>query len=169
MKINRLTYTLALIAAIAAVACALSWRGAPAARAASSANDKVSADLKLKLNGGDSKVDVVIKSAGSWNSTLDNAVKNNNGSIKKSYTNFPVRTVSLPPSAVNALAARTDVEYIALDREVKLLGHISLTSGADAARVMGNYAPTYDGTGVGIAVLDSGIDPNHVSMTVESG
>ena len=60
MKINRLTFTLALLAAIAVVASALSWRGAPTAHARASANDKVSADLKLKHNGGSSKIDVVI-------------------------------------------------------------------------------------------------------------
>jgi serine protease AprX len=167
-KIKRLTFTLALVAALAAAAAALSWRGAPTAHARTPSGDKVSADLKQKLNGG-GKVDVVINAAGSWSATLDNAVKNNNGSVTKSYANFPVRAVSLPASAVAALAARSDVGYLALDREVKLLGHVSLTSGADAARVMGNYSPTFDGTGVGIAVLDSGIDTNHVSMTQESG
>ncbi|MET0647192.1 MAG: S8 family serine peptidase [Pyrinomonadaceae bacterium] len=34
---------------------------------------------------------------------------------------------------------------------------------------MGNYNPTYDGTGIGIAVLDSGLDPNHTVFTSESG
>jgi serine protease AprX len=168
MKIHRLKYTLALLAALAVVAAALSWRGATTARAQSPSGDKVSADLKQKLDGG-GKVDVVVKAAGSWNKTLDDAVKNNNGSVTKSYANFAVRAVSLPASAVAALASRSDVGYLALDREVKLLGHVSLTSGADAARVMGNYSPTYDGTGVGIAVLDSGVDTNHASTTVESG
>src|SRR5215207_1850726 len=170
MRSGRLTYTFALLATLAAIVSALSWRGATTAHAQfhTPARDKVSSDLRQKLGGG-GKLDVVVKSAGAWGKALDDAVKNNNGSVTKSYENFPVRAVSLPAAAVAALASRPDVEYLALDREVKLLGHVSLTSGADAARVMANYNPTYDGAGVGIAVLDSGVDPNHVSMTQESG
>src|SRR5919112_874212 len=167
---GRLKYTIALLATLSAIVTALSWRGAPTAHAQLSATgrDKVSADLRQKMSGG-GKLNVVMKAAGSWGKTLDDAVKSNNGSVTKSYSNFPVRSVSLPAAAVNALASRSDVDYLALDREVKQLGHVSLTTGADAARVMANYSPTYDGAGVGIAVLDSGIDPNHTSMTQESG
>ncbi len=104
-----------------------------------------------------------------WNRTLDDAVKSNNGTVTKTFASFPLRAVSLPAAAVEAFAARSDVGYVALDREVKLLGHVSLTTGADAARVSANYNPTYDGTGVGIAVLDSGLDANHTAFTQESG
>jgi subtilisin family serine protease len=167
---RRLIFTLGFVAALAIVASALSWPGATPARAQSMSaeKEKVSADLKQKLSGGN-KLNILIKAAASWETTLDNAVKANGGAITKSYANFNVRAASLPASAVSALAGRSDVEYVSLDREVKLLGHVSLTSGADAASVMANYNPTYDGAGVGIAVLDSGLDPNHVSLTAESG
>jgi serine protease AprX len=169
MRKEKLTSPLAYLAAVAAVAAALAWPCAPPAGAQSlGGRQKVSADLRQKLSQ-TGKVNVVVKAAGAWNRTLDDAVKNNNGTVTKSFTNFPLRAVSLPAAAVEAFAARSDVDYVALDREVKLLGHVSLTTGADAARVMGNYAPTYDGTGVGIAVLDSGIDPNHTAFTQESG
>jgi len=160
---------LAYLAAVAAVAAALTWPCAPRAGAQTTGGrQKVSADLQQQL-GQSGKVNVVVKSVKAWTSTLDTAVKNNNGTVTKSFANFPLRTVSLPASAVAALAARADVDYVALDREVKLLGHVSLTTGADAARVMANSNPAYDGTGIGIAVLDSGIDPNHTALTQESG
>src|SRR5215212_6635818 len=165
---SELKYPLAYLAAVTAVAAALAWPCAPRAGAQTPADgrQKVSVDLrqKLSLTG---KVNVIVKAVGAWNKTLDDAVKSNNGTVVKSFANFPLRAVSLPAAAVEAFAARPDVDYVALDREVKLLGHVSLTSGADAARVMGNYAPTYDGTGVGIAVLDSGMDPNHAAFSVE--
>ena len=170
MRREKLTSTIGYLAAVAAVAAALAWPCAPPAVAQSLAagRQKVSADLRQKLTQ-TGKVNVVIKSAGAWGKTLDDAVKNNNGAVTRSFTNFPLRAVSLPAAAVEAFAARSDVDYVALDREVKLLGHVSLTSGADAARVMGNYNPTYDGTGIGIAVLDSGLDLNHTAFTQESG
>ncbi|HWW77887.1 MAG TPA: S8 family serine peptidase [Pyrinomonadaceae bacterium] len=168
MRRNRVTTTLGLVAALAAAAAVVSWGGATPAGAQSSSKDKVSADLRQKLPSG-GKLNVVITAASAWNTTLDNAVKNNNGAVTKTYAGFPVRAAQLPAAAVEAMAARSDVGYVALDRDVQVLGHVSLTSGADAARVMGNYNPTYDGTGVGIAVLDSGVDTNHAAMTVESG
>ena len=170
MKRERLTFPLAYLAAVAAVAAALAWPGATHVGAQSllEGKQKVSADLRQMLTQ-TSKVNVVVKSKNAWNKTLDDAVKSNGGALTKSFINFPLRAVSLPSGAVEALAARSDVDYVALDREVKLLGHVSLTSGADAARVMGNYNPIYDGTGVGIAVLDSGLDPNHTVFTSESG
>ncbi|HEV7892695.1 MAG TPA: hypothetical protein VGP08_18925 [Pyrinomonadaceae bacterium] len=103
MRSGRLTYTFALLATLAAIVSALSWRGTTTAHAQfpASGRDKVSADLRQKLNGG-GKVNVVMKAAGSWNATLDNAVKSNNGSVMKSDSNFPVRAVSLPAAAVSA-------------------------------------------------------------------
>jgi subtilisin family serine protease len=162
--------SLAYLAALAAFAAALAWPCAPRAGAQTlpGGRQKVSADLRQKL-GQTGKINVIVKAAGAWNKTLDDAVKSNNGTVTKSFANFPLRAVSLPAPAVEAFAARSDVDYVALDREVKLLGHVSLTSGADAARVMGNYNPLYDGTGIGIAVLDSGLDPNHTAFTQESG
>ena len=170
MRREKPTSPLAYLAAVAAVAAALALPCATRVGAQSlNGRQKVSADLRQKLAAATGKVNVVVKAAASWNKTLDDAVKTNNGTVSRTYANFPLRAVSLPAAAVENFAARSDVDYVALDRDVKLLGHVSLTSGADAARVMGNYAPTYDGTGVGIAVLDSGIDPNHTAMSLESG
>jgi hypothetical protein len=168
MRRQRLQYLLAYLAVLAAVVSALMWPYATAVRAQSNGKQKVSADLRQKLSSA-SKVNVVVKSAGAWSRTLDDAVKSNNGTVTKSFANFPLRAVSLPAAAVDALASRSDVGYVALDREVKLLGHVSLTTGADGARALANYSPTYDGAGVGIAVLDSGLDLNHTAFTQESG
>ncbi|HWS86656.1 MAG TPA: S8 family serine peptidase [Pyrinomonadaceae bacterium] len=169
MRIKRLTSSLACLAVAAAVAAALTLPCAPRVGAqALGGKQKVSADLRQKLTSG-GKLNVVVKAASAWNKTLDDAVKSNNGTVTKSFANFPLRAVSLPAAAVESFASRADVDYVALDREVKLLGHVTLTTGADAARVMANYAPTYDGTGVGIAVLDSGLDPAHTVFTQESG
>jgi hypothetical protein len=166
---RRLKAPILYLAAVAAIAAALAWPCAPSAGAQSpGGKQKVSTDLRQKL-GQSGKVNVIVKSGGAWNRTLDDAVKNNNGTVTKTFASFPLRAVSLPAAAVEAFAARSDVDYVALDREVKLLGHVSLTSGADAARVMANYSPTYDGTGIGIAVLDSGMDANHTVFTQESG
>jgi subtilisin family serine protease len=66
--------------------------------------------------------------------------------------------------AVN-LASRADVAYVSLNREVYSMGHLSTTTGADQVRATPNStSSTLDGTGIGIAVLDSGIDLSHRSF-----
>ncbi|HKP73084.1 MAG TPA: S8 family peptidase, partial [Pyrinomonadaceae bacterium] len=129
------------------------------------ARDKVASDLRDKIGKarGGERLKVIVQPDEAWNDSLDSAVSYNNGTTNGSYTNFNARTITLPASAVQALAARTDVKYLTLDREVKQLGHLSLTTGADAARAVGGAA-NLDGTGVGIVVMDSGLDPKHTAF-----
>src|SRR5947209_4965863 len=123
---------------------------------------KVSADLSKQVKSlpSGSKVSVIMRAASSWSSTLDNIIKNNGGTIKRQYSKLNMRAVDLPAAAVNALSSRTDIAYISLDAQVKATGHVTLTTGTDAARAAAP-SPTLDGTGIGIAIVDSGIDPNH--------
>ena len=131
--------------------------------------DKVSKDLRARMQqAGGARVNVIVQPSGTWNSSLDSAVKGNNGSVKHSFRNFSHRVVSLPAWAVDELASRSDVGYITLDREVKQLGHITLTSGADTARAMSNDT-TLDGAGIGIVIMDSGIDPDHDAFNDGAG
>ncbi|HWT02649.1 MAG TPA: S8 family serine peptidase, partial [Pyrinomonadaceae bacterium] len=133
------------------------------------ARDKVSADLRDKVRNakGGERVNVIIEPAAAWTTSLNYTVSGNGGKVSKTFKNFKSRTVSLPPAAVEALANNPEVAYVSLDREVKLLGHVSLTTGADAARATGGQTP-YDGTGVGIAVMDSGMFSSHVSYESSS-
>src|SRR5206468_5102635 len=88
--------------------------------------------------------------------------------VRQVFRNFEARAIELPASVVEELAAFDEVSYISEDSEVKTLGHVSATTGADAVRqqtktgLLGtttNY--TLDGSGIGMAVLDSGIDTTH--------
>jgi serine protease AprX len=61
---------------------------------------------------------------------------------------------SMPASALAALAADPDVAYIAPDRPVSgALDKAVAAVGGDIARNLG-----YDGTGIGVAIIDSGVD-----------
>src|SRR6266571_7820762 len=125
---------------------------------------QASKDLIEKVNngrGGD-LVRVIIQPAGAWDSPLDSTVGSSGGSNIRQFQNFRIRAVTISADAALALSTRNDVAYVSLNREVRTLGHVSLTTGADAVRTgevsTGNGV---DGTGIGIAVLDSGIDPEH--------
>src|SRR5437763_2881952 len=110
-------------------------------------------------------VDVVIQPAGSWTSSLDTDIKSKGGKVKQTFKNFPARVVTMRGNDAINESTRTDVRYVSMVRQTWPMGHVSLTSGADQASVMAPSGSTFDGTGVGIAVLDSGIDPNHVTLT----
>ena len=49
------------------------------------------------------------------------------------------------------------------------MGHVSRTTGADQIRNSGgeNNSGSLDGTGIGIAVLDSGVDTEHHSFLID--
>src|SRR6185503_11199562 len=65
------------------------------------------------------------------------------------------------------LASRADVAYVSLNRDVRPMGHLSRTTGANQAR-HADDGSSVDGTGIGIAIIDSGIDTDHRSFLNKS-
>jgi subtilisin family serine protease len=125
---------------------------------------KISAEVLRKVNGGQGtdRVRVIVQPRAGWTADLDRAVEDSNATNRRQFLNFGFRVISVPASAAAALASREDVAYISLNREVRTLGHVSLTTGADAVReTNGTNTSGLDGTGIGIAILDSGIDASH--------
>ena len=82
------------------------------------------------------------------------------------FSKFKASAVELPADALSLLAEMPNVRYVSKDRKTRLLGHVSLTTGSDAVRAQSNSGGSYtlDGTGVGIAVLDSGVSGSHASF-----
>ena len=104
---------------------------------------KASRDLAEKVNKGHGSelVRVIIQPATSWDTNLESTIEQAGGSNIRRFQNFRVRVVSLSANAALALSARNDVSYVSLNREVRSLGHVSATTGADAVRTT-NWATT---------------------------
>src|SRR5947207_13976772 len=84
------------------------------------------------------------------------------GRIQKKLRNFNAMTVEIPLTALSKLAGRADVRYISYDRKVTSTGHLEDTTGTTQARAYANVLGTsLDGTGITIAILDSGIATTH--------
>src|SRR5437764_11357183 len=126
---------------------------------------KVSSDLKTD---GEDRVQVILQLSDKPSGEL-NALLNRNGvHIRAHFKNFNSYAVELPASVVAELSDFDEVAYISSDRATQSLGHVSQTTGTDAVRQQtstsllgGTTSYTLDGTGIGIAVLDSGIDATH--------
>src|ERR1041384_600203 len=133
---------------------------------------KVSKDILQKVNegkGGDF-VRVIIQPASPADTSIDSTIEYSGGSNIRKFKNFAVRVATLPAQAAVNLASRSDVSYVSLNRDVRPMGHVARTTGADLARgpVSPNGNTALDGAGIGIAVLDSGMDTNHRSFLDKS-
>ncbi|HKR61892.1 MAG TPA: S8 family serine peptidase, partial [Pyrinomonadaceae bacterium] len=136
---------------------------APRPRSAKKASTEV---LKKVTQGhGSDRIRVIVQPKEGWTADLEAALQDAGVTNVRQLQKFSFRIITVSAAAAAALAARDDVAYVSENREVRTLGHVSLTTGADAVReINGTNTGGLDGTGIGIAVLDSGIDTNHRSF-----
>src|SRR5436190_4458826 len=138
-------------------------------------SEKVSKDIREKVahGQGGELVRVIIQPATEAtqpSAYFDTSLASAGGRNIKKFKNFPVRVVTMPLSAALELSSSTDVSYVSLDRDVQPMGHLSRTTGADQARNItttngvDNTDGRINGTGVGIAIIDSGVDVDHKSF-----
>src|ERR1700741_1315066 len=128
---------------------------------------KISTDILQKVLEGKlfDSVRVVIQPAGQSDSLLDLVIQLLGATNILKLNNVRVRVATIRVYDVVTLALRSDVAYVSLDRDARPMGHLSLTTGADEIRNSNNgNNSSLDGTGIGIAVLDSGIDTGHHSF-----
>lgn len=119
---------------------------------------------RLDSPSGQDVVPVILQLNGPASGPL-NALLNRNGvHVRKQFRNLNTSVVELPVSVVDELEQYDEVSYVSLDNEIKVLGHITSTTGANAVRAQTTATGasyTLDGTGIGIAVLDSGMFIDH--------
>ena len=127
--------------------------------------NKIAEDLRGQLNGqDDNQVKIILQLNGRMSGSL-NALLNSNGvRIRKQFANFNTFSLDVPLHIVNSLATYSEVGFISIDSDVQGLGHITHTTGADNTRSMSTDG-TLDGSGVGIAIVDSGIFASHSAFT----
>ena len=92
--------------------------------------------------------------------SLINDLEDMNGRIKKSFDRIGVVSAELPLSKIRELARNPNVARISRDLPIISTGHIENITGTLQTRGLVS-GTTLDGTGIGVAVLDSGIDTYH--------
>ena len=127
---------------------------------------KISKDILERVaNGkGADLVRVIIQPVSEPDPSLDATLEDSGSNIRK-LKSFRARILTVPAHTAVTLASRKDVAYVSLNRDVQPMGHLSVTTGAEQVRATPNTSgSTLDGTGIGIAVLDSGMDASHTSF-----
>jgi serine protease AprX len=79
------------------------------------------------------------------------------GQVKKTFDSINAIYVAVSPSLLTALQADPNVKYVSPNRPHR--SFLDLTTAAVSASVA--WQSGFDGTGVGIAIIDSGIVPKH--------
>ncbi len=137
--------------------------------------DKISPDLREMLKTTSSRrdrVSLILQAEDLKNAKLSALLKSNGVRVGARFPQLGAIKIEATLGFLEKLAASGSTRYISLDRKVQALGHLTATSGADLARsITATSTPAYtlDGTGLGIAILDSGLDQGHVAFLGRNG
>jgi serine protease AprX len=139
-------------------------------------HDKVSGALRERARrghsgkGGGETAQVVLRLNGKMSGGLNSLLNRNGAHVKEELKSLGMAVAELPLSAIEELAAFEEVSFVSDDTETEVLGHVSKTTGADAATAQAYSSVTQlNGTGVGIAIIDSGIYDQHSAFLDAAG
>jgi len=127
------------------------------------------ASMMQQTRGSNDRIDLILQVDNVASAKLNAVFKGNGARIEARFPRLGGVKINAPIKIVEQLAAIGNIRYLSLDQQIRSLGHISMTTGADAVRqqqptLLSGAANTVDGTGIGIAVVDSGIDSDHKSF-----
>lgn len=132
---------------------------------------RMAKDLQEKLDAGPStlaanRTERLILTAASLAASSDAATRiaRWGGQLKQINRATGTLVVEIPRKNVSDLLNDAAIEYVSPDRPVIATGHLETTTGTAAAKNLAGVLLNYDGSGVGIAVIDSGIERSHELM-----
>ncbi|HYE76240.1 MAG TPA: S8 family serine peptidase, partial [Blastocatellia bacterium] len=121
---------------------------------ASADNEMIWASNELK------QVIVEVNGLATSSTGLDTAVSRLGGRIERKLEAAGLVSITLPAGKIRQLAADPNIAYVSPDRPVEASGHLETTTAAAQIRSLVS-GTTLDGRGIGIAIIDSGIDDSH--------
>src|ERR1022692_718602 len=125
---------------------------------------KFSADLQNARGDERGLANVIVQFVSKPTAQHHKKVTSRGGSLTRDLSLIKASAYRMPVASIAELASDPDVVYVSLDRQVK--GLVDLTTAATNATIAQSYG--WDGTGIGIAVIDSGV-AQHQDLTNSSG
>ena len=130
--------------------------------------DNVSSDLREMMAQdatGKKRVDVIIQAKDADDEMFRAIMSENKVRLQDRIGDSDTMIVNLPLGAVETLSKTGVVNYMSPDRSVGGLGHLENATGTAAVRTQAatstRNAYTLNGTGIGVAILDSGMLESH--------
>ncbi len=114
----------------------------------------------LPVASGNQMVDVIVRYNIPPDDNTHKKVKDKGGKLKKDLSLIRASVFSVPASALQAIADDADVAYVTPDRTLK--GAMDYAEPAVNANIALKYG--FDGSGVTVAVIDSGIADAHPDL-----
>ena len=126
--------------------------------------DNVSPDLRemmAKDPSGKTRVEVILQAKDANNEALRSLLASGTARIADRIGDSDTLVVNLPLTTLQTLSTSGLINYVSPNRPTRMSGHVEDTIGATLMRAQpangSRPAYTLDGSGVGVAVLDSGI------------
>ncbi|HEX8292793.1 MAG TPA: S8 family serine peptidase, partial [Pyrinomonadaceae bacterium] len=141
---------------------------------AAAAGNKLSPELRALAAGAKSagnRVGVILQADDLRDAKIEATLRRYGVEVDARMAQLGALRVEVPVAALKELASAAGSRYLSPDREIRSFGHVTSTTGTDAVR-NGGLVPallgsTLDGTGIGIAVLDSGMDVAHKAFAAK--
>lgn len=164
MRHGSRVWRLSAVLVLAAVLGSLDSRGDALAAPSIPKMDTI-LQQRSKLPTGKSRI-IIQASDAALLPSIAGAIGRAGGTLGRRLPAIAGQVATVPNGVLTMLAANPAVERLSLDRRVAGANErTSATVGAAAIR----QAPGYDGSGVGVAIIDSGITPWHDDLTGASG
>src|SRR5215813_1097461 len=122
-------------------------------------------ELMQAANSENDRIDVILQTSDVRDPQLRAFLKQNDISVTDRMAELGTMKVRMPVDAVEKLAHTGLADFLSPNVEINMLGHVTSTTGTELIRelncVAGLVCSELDGSGIAIAVLDSGIDTAH--------
>ncbi|HYE73347.1 MAG TPA: S8 family serine peptidase, partial [Blastocatellia bacterium] len=131
---------------------------------------KVSDDLRRladKTERANDLVKVIVQSK----NVKEGVLKRYQAQVVERFKLLDAVVVEIPARYAVNLAERKEINYLSPDRPMRAFGHVTATTGADLVRTQttGTGTTQLNGSGIGIAIIDSGIDVDHIAFNGATG
>ncbi len=131
--------------------------------------DKIASDMRelMESAGPNGRVSAILQVDNVHSAEVSSLLKRYGVNVDSRMAQLGAMKVELPVNAIEALAKSRAANYISPDVKLEAFGHVTVTTGTDLIRTQSCgllCTTTFDGSGIGIAVLDSGVDTAHAAF-----